>query len=97
MRLWTATGVIAIVGFAGLAVCLASGHEQAGFALTVGLVIPVVLVVGLLPLGIACPRCGHSIVLPVEPPFSRLGPLQAKVRFPSRRCRKCDLPLDGST
>jgi hypothetical protein len=48
----------------------------------------------LLPLGVICPKCGHSIILPVGDPRER--PLRLIAYVPSRTCRKCGYPLDRS-
>lgn len=45
----------------------------------------------LLPAGVACPQCGHSIVMPVRNTFTLV------LYVPSRRCRKCGFQLAVST
>src|SRR5262249_60244465 len=49
------------------------------------------MLLSLLPLGVGCPRCGHSIILPIEPIEKRRA---LHFGTPTRRCRKCGNRLD---
>jgi hypothetical protein len=50
----------------------------------------------LLPLGVTCPKCGHSIILPAESLSIQRRPFRLTAYIPSRTCRKCGYPLDRS-
>ena len=49
------------------------------------------LVLLLLPIGVTCPRCGHSVVLPAQEPFT----FKLAWYGPRRICPKCGCPLTG--
>jgi hypothetical protein len=47
-----------------------------------------------LSMRVACPRCGQRLLRPVKgTSFERIGAFMVP---PSRRCRRCDVRLDGS-
>jgi hypothetical protein len=52
----------------------------------------------LLPLGVTCPKCAHSIILPAENLLTLVErqPFRPIAYVPSRTCRKCGYPLDRS-
>jgi hypothetical protein len=87
------TGDLGIPRFAAVGGALAVGAQHIAFALAVGFIAPTLILVGLLATTIACPNCGHSIVLPARP---MVRPFEPYLAIPSRRCRKCGNSLDSS-
>ena len=96
IRLQLAAAAFAVVGLAVVAAALAVGRQNIAVAVALGFVVPIFILVGLLPAGIGCPKCGHSIILPAESPLERPWTLKLHFFAPSRRCRKCGNCLDRS-
>ena len=96
VRLQLGAAAFAVVGLAGVAVALAVGKQSIAVAVALAFVVPILILVGLLPAGIGCPKCGHSIILPAESPLERPWTLKLHFGAPTRRCRTCGNRHDSS-
>ena len=95
VRLQLAAVAIAVLGFAGGSAALMLGQQNTAFAVWVGFLLPALVFVGWLPAGIACPKCGLSVIGAAVSAEEAARGLRFHFAVPSRRCRKCGDRLDS--